>query len=175
MGVLPLNGQSTGIPTEIPTEISTPIPPAGTAQPIDVCSLITQAEAETVLGQPVTQIRSAVDDTNTAFGVPYNFCIYRGTDLTVNLAVVDLGSAAAAGQEMQAALAKMMADTTSTTTPQTGGLGEQAYWTTSLHAATFIVLKGDYIFQVLLGGNIGDPAAYKTGLLNLAVKVAAKF
>jgi hypothetical protein len=167
MGILPPNGQSTGIPTVIPA--------AGTALPIDVCALVSKSEAEAVLGQTVTQIKPAVDNTNTAFGVPYNFCIYRGTDLTVNVAVVDLGSAAAAGQAMQGAVARMMADTTNTTTPQQGGPGEQAYWSTSLHAATFTVLKGNYIISALVGGNVGDPAAFKAGLLTLTESVVAKF
>ena len=166
MGNLPLNGQSTGIPTAIPA--------SGTAQPIDVCSLVTQTEAEAVLGQAVTQISPGVD-TNTLIGGTGYFCMYRGTDLTVNVEVVDMGSAAAAGQAMQATVAKMMADSTTTTTPQQGGPGEQAYWATSLHAGNFTVLKANYIISVLIGGNVGDPATFKAGLLTLTESVVAKF
>jgi hypothetical protein len=77
---------------------------------------------------------------------------------------------------MQQKVAIMQADTTitSTTTRQQSGPGDQAYWSTSLHSAGFLVLKGSIVFDVLVGGNVSDPAAFKTGLLNLAVSVAAK-
>jgi hypothetical protein len=168
MGVLPPSGQPIGISTETPTDVT-----AASGKAADVCALITQSEAEAVLGQKVISTTPGVD-ANSIPGETLNFCTYLGSGLAVVVSQVDMGSAQAAGQEMQTQLAKMQADATSTTNSQAGGPGDQIYWSTSSHAASFTVLKGRSVFSVLLGGNIGDPAAYKAGLLKLAESVAAK-
>jgi hypothetical protein len=168
MGFLPPNGQS----TTIPTEIAAP----GTAEAgkaVDICSLISQPEAEAVLGQPVTATTPGTD-TDSATGATLNFCTYLGTGLAVVVSREDLGSAEAARQAIKQELAKMLYDSASTTIPQDGGPGDQAYWSTSEHAAQFTVLNGNSVFSVLLGGNIGDPAAHKAALLDLAIAVAAR-
>jgi hypothetical protein len=168
MGVLPPVEQSTGVSTEIPTSGN-----ADSGKVVDICSLITKSDAEAVLGQTVTSITPGVD-SNNSFGGTLNFCTFLGQGLAVVVSRVDLGSANAAGQAMKQALVKMQSDATSTTTPQLSGPGDQAYWSTSEHAAEFTVLKGNTVFSVLLGGNIGDPAAHKAGLLDLTKSVAAK-
>jgi hypothetical protein len=172
MGVVPPNGQPTGIPTGI----STAIPTAGTAVSgnlDNVCSLINQSDAEAVLSQTVTAVTPGSDANSFPGGTLY-FCTYLGSGLAVVVSEVDMGSPAAAGQAMQQALAKMLADNTTTTIPQQSGPGDQNYWSTSLRAAQFTVLKGNFVFSVLVGGNISDPSAYKAGLLSLAESVAAK-
>jgi len=54
------------------------------------------------------------------------------------------------------------------------GFGAQAYWATGEHAAGYMVVKGQYIYSVLIGGEIGDAEAYKTSLYNLAVDMAER-
>ena len=165
MGILPPDGQSTQTPIDNP--------PSGTADSgkvVDICALITQSEAETVLGQPVTATTPGTDtDSNT--GATLNFCTYLGKGLALVVSREDLGSPEAASQAIKQNLAS---DGTSTTVPQAGGPGDQTYWSTSTHAAEFTVLKGSSVVSVLLGGNIGDPAAHKPALLDLAKSVAGR-
>jgi hypothetical protein len=167
MGFLPPNGPSTEIAA------GTAVP--GTAEAgkvVEICALITRSEAEAVLDQPVTAITPGMD-TDSATGVSLNFCTYLGSGLAVVVSREDLGSPEAAKRAIKQDLAKMLSDSASTTIPQDGGPGDQAYWSTSVHAAQFTVLKGSSVFSILLGGNIGDPAAHKAALLNLAASMTA--
>jgi len=168
IGVLPPDGQSTAIPTAI-AESETAV----STKAIDICALITQPEAEAVLGQAVTATTPGTD-TDSANGATLIFCTYRGTDLAVLVSRENFGSAEAAKQAMKQDLAKMLSDGTTSTIPQDGGPGDQTFWSTSVHAAEFTMQKGSSIFSVLLGGNIGDPAAHKAALLELAKSVAGR-
>jgi hypothetical protein len=175
MGIILPNGQSTEIPTEIPTDSSTQTPGADLGNQedlVDICPMIPPSEAEAVLGQPVTSINPGMDQDGISGGTLY-FCTYLGTGMAVVLSLEDVSSTDAAKQLMGQQLVKMLADDASTTSTMEGGLGDQSYWSTSEHAAQFTVVKGNYIFSVLLGGNIGDPAAHKAALLILAEFVAA--
>jgi hypothetical protein len=168
MGVLPPIEQ----PTEDPT--ATLIPEStNPAKSADICSMITQAEAEAVLGQTVTSITPGVD-TDSISGQPLDFCTYLGKGLAVVISRVDLGSPKAAADAMKQQLAIMVADDASTTSKQQPGPGDQAYWSTNEHAAEFTVLKGSVVFAVLIGGNIGDPEAHKAALKTLAEAVAGR-
>jgi hypothetical protein len=168
MGILPPEGQSTQIPIDI-----TPSGTADSGKVVDICALITQSEAEAVLGQAVIATTPGTD-TDSATGATLNFCTYRGTGLAVLVSREDFGSAEASKQAMKQDLAKMLSDNTTSTIPQDGGPGDQTYWATSAHAAEFTMQKGSSIFSVLLGGNIGDPAAHKPALLDLAKSVAGR-
>jgi hypothetical protein len=168
MGILPPNGQSTEIPTALGASGT-----ADASKVLDICALITQSEAEAVLGQPVSATTPGTD-TDRVTGATLNFCTYRGTGLAVLVSREDFGSAEAAKQAMKQNLAKMLSDNTTSTIPQDGGPGDQTYWATSPNAAEFTMQKGSFIFSVLLGGNIGDPATHKEALLNLANSVAGK-
>jgi hypothetical protein len=140
---------------------------------VDICALITQPEAEAVLGEPVMSISPGVDQDSVSGGTLY-FCNYLGTGLTVVIALVDAGSAVDAKQIMEQQLAKMLADDANTTSTQDDGLGDQAYWTTTEHAAQYTAVKDSYIFSVLLGGSIGDPEAHRAALLILAKSMASR-
>jgi hypothetical protein len=165
MGILPPGGSA--------TEISTKSANADLAKQGDACGLISKPEAEAVLGQTVTAVTPGVDNDNTFGGTLY-FCTFLGKGLAVVVSRVDLGSAQAAVQSMNLALAKMTADPTSKTTLQPSGPGDKTYWSTSEHAAEFTVLKGNMIFSILLGGNIGDPESHKASLKALTEAVASR-
>jgi hypothetical protein len=169
-------GQSNAESTAEATAVSTEMSGSNNGQEedlVDICALITQPEAEAVLGQPVTSVSPGVDQDSVTGGTLY-FCSYLGTGLTVVIALVDAGSAVDAKQIMEQQLAKMLADDASTTSTQDDGLGDQAYWTTTEHAAQYTAVKDGYLFSVLLGGNIGDPEAHRAALLNLAKSMASR-
>ncbi len=140
---------------------------------VDICALITQPEAEVVLGQPVTSINPGVDQDSVSGGTLY-FCSYLGTGLAVVITLVDLGSSDNAKQILDQELEKMLSDDPTTTSKLESGLGDRAYWSTTEHACEYTVLNGNYIFSVTLGGNIGDPAPHKAALLNLAEILATR-
>lgn len=171
MGVLPLNPAATETPTANPTATLE----SGTAAPFDVCSMISKAEAETLLGQTVVAITPG-SDTDSETGTLGYYCTYMGSGLAIIFSESDFGSPAAAGAAMDRELAKMQAeDSSSVSTLQQSGPGDRAYWTIAEQAAAFEVLKGNVVFSIAVGGIVSDPEAFKAGLLTLATSVAGKF
>jgi len=169
-------GQSNAGSTAEATAVSTEMSGSNNGQEedlVDICALITQPEAEAVLGQPVTSINPGVDQDEVTGGTLY-FCNYLGTGLTVVITLVDAGSVVDAKQIMEQQLATMLTDDASTTGSQEDGLGDQAYWTTTEHAAQYTAVKDNYIFSVVLGGNIGDPEGHRAALLILAKSMASR-
>jgi len=175
LGALTPASQSTETPGGVtPTENPVPATPA-TGAPADVCALISATEAQAVLGAPVTSTTPGSEPDSVSGGT-LNYCTYMGSGgLALLVSYVDLGSAEKAALTLQAQLAQMLADDSSTTTRQESGISDQVYWSTNSHAAQFTVQKGSVVFAVLLGGNLGDPESHKAALQSLAVSVAAKF
>lgn len=155
--------------TEAAPKQSTTMP--GATQ--DVCSLITSAEAEKVMGQPVESV-SPFSDLDSDYGETVFSCFYLGKDLTIVVSRVDLDSAQAAGKVLQQQLAKQQAEDKGVVITEESGLGEKAYWTIVEKAGIYTFLKGSNIFVVGLVGIKGDAASYKAALLTLAKSVALK-
>ncbi len=155
--------------TEAAPKQSTTIP--GATQ--DVCSLITSAEAEKVMGQPVVSV-SPFSDLDSDYGETVFSCFYLGKDLTIVVSRVDLDSAQNAGTILQQQLAKQQAEDKGVVITEESGLGEKAYWTIVEKAGIYTFLKGSNIFVVGLVGIKGDAASYKAALLTLAKSVALK-
>ena len=81
----------------------------------DVCSLITAADAESLMGQPVAST-SPYSELDSDYGETVYSCYYLGKDLTVIVSRVELGSAQTAGEMLQVKYVKEQADTSATIT-----------------------------------------------------------
>ena len=175
MGVLPLNGGGGGTATETSTASSSSLPSGGSSAPgQDACALVTQAEAEAVLGQPVVSVTPGTDSTQ--YSSTLYFCTFLDHELALVVSEVDLGSPEAAVQALQTSQSQMISDDPGTvSTALTNGPGDQAYWTTNEHAAQVTVLIGNVVFSVVVGGDVGDPSAFQAGLLALAASVSGNF
>lgn len=140
----------------------------------DICSLVSQSEAEGVLGQTVSTPTPGTDPDSISGGTLY-FCTYLGSGLALVVSRVDLSSLEEAEDAMEQELAQMVSDDSSITTGAlAAGLGDQAFWSTSERAASVTVMQGSTVFSIAVGGNVGDPAAYKTALQDLAASVAGR-
>jgi hypothetical protein len=140
----------------------------------DVCSLISQDEAEEVLGQTVTSITPGVDNDSIA-GETINFCTYLGFGQALVLSVVDTGSMDSVGPTIDQELANLEDGDEVPAVIQVLGLGDQAFWATTSHAGSYVVQTGTVVFSLALGGNIDNPADYKDALQRLAGSVAGRF
>ena len=138
----------------------------------DPCRLASDAQVEEVLGQPITSKTPGEDPDSVSGGTLY-FCSYVGSGLAVVISVVRTSSPEAAGQALKEELAQMQADDSTATVASQSGIGDQAFWTVTAHAAGYVVAKGWYVLGVALGGNIGDPAAHKAALKTLTESIAA--
>ena len=161
--------QSMGVPTDTPAVL----PQVSGVDP-DACSLITSAEAEAVMGQPVASVNpfSELDQdySKTVFS-----CYFIGKDLTVVISKVDLGTAPAASDAIQQQLIREKAENKDVIITEEPGLGEKAYWTVVENAGIYSIWKGGRILIVGLAGNIVDVASYKAPLLVLAKSVSEKY
>ncbi len=181
--VAELGSPTTGQPNEVTTPASGG--PGQTAEPddsltvgdegypeVDVCALATNAQVEVVLGQPITS-RTPGEEPDSISGGTLYFCSYVGSGLAVVISRVDTGSPAAAELALQEELAQMQADDPSATVTSQSGIADQAFWTVTNDAAGFVVVEGGTVIGVLLGGNIGDPAAHQDALKTLAESIVA--
>ncbi len=173
----PTNGKETlpptGQTTEAPVGTLAALPQTSGADQ-DVCSLITAAEAEAVMGQPVTSI-NPFSELDSDYGEMVSSCYFIGNDLTVIVSMVDLGSAQTASTMLQQKLVNEQTDNTDASISEESGLGEKAYWTITENAGIYSFMKGSKILVVGLVGNVGDAALYKAALLTLAKNVASKY
>jgi hypothetical protein len=139
---------------------------------VDVCALATDAQVEVVLGQSITSRTPGAEPDSVSGGTLY-FCSYVGSGLAVVISWVDTGSPAAAEVALQEELAQMQADDPSATVASQSGIADQAFWTVTTDAAGYVVVIGGNVIGVLLGGDIGDPAAHKDALKTLAESIVA--
>ena len=163
--------------TEASAEVSTDTPaelPQTSAADMDACSLITSAEAEAVMGQPVETI-NPYSELDTDYGETVFSCFYLGNELSIMVSKVELGSAQAASEAMQQQLIKEQTDSEDAIITEEPGLGEKAYWTTVENAGIFSFLKGRTVLVVGLVGISGDVESYKPSLLVLAKSISAKY
>ena len=140
---------------------------------LDACSLITAGDAEALMGQTVAST-TPYSELDSDYGVTVYSCYYLGTDLTVIVSTVDLGSEDTARDMLELKYVKESADTDGTITEEPG-LGKKAYWTIIENGGMFTFLKDSHIVVVGLVGNTGDANAYKAALLNLANDIAKKY
>jgi len=138
----------------------------------DACALATDAQIEAVLGQPITEVTPGEDADSVSGGTLY-YCTYLGSGLAVVISWVDTLTPADAKQALSQQLAKMQADEPSATVSTQSGIGDQAFWTVTSHAAGYVVLNRATVLGVALGGNIGDPAAHQAALKTLTESIAS--
>ncbi len=139
----------------------------------NVCALATQSEVQTVLGGAIIATKPSTDATSIPGATSY-FCTYLGTGVALITSVADMGSPAAALQEMTRLVGNMRTSNPSATVVQESGLGDRVFWTATANGCGYNVVKGSIVFSVSLGGSIGDPSAHKAALKTLAQSVAAR-
>ena len=170
------SGQSADMPTPASEETATPdsMVYVGSTEyhDVDPCALATDGQVEEVLGQAVTSQTPGAEEDSISGGTLY-FCTYLGSGLAVVISYVDAGTAEAAKQALDEELALMKADDPNAAATSQAGMGDQAFWTVTEHAAGYVVRKEGRVLGVALGGSIGDPAAYQAALKTLAESIAA--
>ncbi len=167
-----------GIPSAAPSSTApsstTPIPASTSAvNATNVCALVSQSEAQAVIGSAIIATKPSTDATSIPGGISY-FCTYLGTGVALITSVVDMGSPAAALQEVNTLVNNMRTSSPSAIIAQESGLGDRVFWTATANGCGYNVVKGRILFSVSLGGSIGDPSSHKAALKSLAQTVAGR-
>jgi hypothetical protein len=169
----PAVDQAMSIPSQIPTESSAALQ-NGPASGADVCSLVSKAEAEAVLGKKVISMTPG-SDSNILPGATINFCTYLAGGTALVISSIDSSSASAASELLKVQLAKAQAVSPDLAIQEESGLGSKAYWTVNKNAAGYTILKDNHVFSAALGGKITDAGSYKAALLTLANSILSKY
>jgi hypothetical protein len=147
-------------------------PPAAAA---DVCSLLTQAEAAAVTGQPIVEATPAGPQRDDDSGGTLNYCTWRAAASAVVVSVIEFASADEARKQFGRSLAQARTDAQGASAKEEPGLGEQSFYGASAKGATFLFLQGSKVVGVGVGGAAaGQGAALKEALRAAAKAVASK-
>ncbi len=150
------------------------IPSQATIVPaMDVCRLLSEAEVEPVLGQPIINVQSQ-SKLNTAIGTTNN-CLYSSVSTAI---IIDVGqSRTARGSDQWKQLQSDFAASVISdgVTSPAAGLGDWAVWTEREKAGGYVFTRYPYILSVIIGGGeVTTPASYQAGLKKLAVLVISR-
>ena len=139
---------------------------------LDICSLVTTADVEAVLGQSVISVTPG-SEPDAASGATLYSCTYLGNGIALIISSADIGSAQTASDMMDTQFETMKSYQPDTILVEESGVGDKIFWTVRENAVAYNVLKGSHLIGVAIGGSIGDPALYKAGLLHLTELVVA--
>ena len=157
---------ATAQPTSAPVTAATAVaeaptaPPAGNATSVDACALLSKADAEKILGQPVKDPESPVQGS-ADFNV--SSCVYHtqtGTALdrvALVVWVVASGDAAYAKTAFETDKQKVPANYNADPV-DVAGVGDAAYWVAGA-GNQLMVLKGTVQFSLLASTQKGDTAS----------------
>jgi hypothetical protein len=142
--------------------VATTALPVGGGDAIDACGLVTQADAERILGEsfelaettePAVVVAGCVwSNVAEDHGAMLQFRVFDGAHFFVEDAFSTVEGYA-----------------------PVSGVGDDAYWVTSDNTATLTVLSGDLVFvlDASKGGGGFDATAVQTELLGLAERILA--
>jgi hypothetical protein len=173
-----LTGRSAGAPQESKTSRS----PATTNHKTDACTLLTSAELQAAIGEPLQEARSSVQP---AAGMRMSQCFFRmptsAKSVSLSLATQGRGSSPSALREFwrnqfQSVHQDEERDSTPAEKGKTPsgseaeresdarkprpieGLGDEAFWVGSAISGALYVLQGDAFLRVSVGGIPEEPS-----------------
>jgi hypothetical protein len=142
----------------------------------DACSLISRADASTLLSQPVnagTADGPARDEDSSG---QLSYCTYRGATASVLVSVVEFSSPAEAKKELTINLVKRRMDEDDAKVSEEPGIGERSFYAVSPTGSMYVFLKGNKVVALALGGSAAPKAAaIKAPLKADTMAIAAKF
>jgi hypothetical protein len=156
------------------------LPPAQTALPAatvpaqatpvlpeDACALLSKAEVESAIGQPVMIVKGK-SKVIAAIG-PTNSCTYASKTFAIILDIGQSSAAAGSGQLKQLLAAYAIAIIADGQTTPVSGLGDSALWIDNgKNAGGYAFTSYPFVLSVVVGGEISSPASYRSSLMKLA-------
>ena len=137
---------------------------------LDVCALVTDEEAKTVLR--MAPLSKKLDVTEDA-GQVLTFCTFLGTGQALVVSVANAGTEAAAREYIEAA-SQNLEDGATATKEGNLELGSDVYWVTTEDATGYNVAHGPHAFIVSLGGDVTVTDELKAALLTLTKLVGGR-
>ena len=141
------------------------------------CTLMTKAEAQAYLTGPIAQVVPEEPAPDEDTGSVHTSCTFMARGLALVIAVDEFPSANAARKTMTAEYLKSQKGGDEDAPPPTvepeSGLGDQAFYGHSEHAAMMVMVKGAHAYAAVFGGAPPRPTDRAT-LRKLVTMLAGK-
>ncbi|HEV8398493.1 MAG TPA: hypothetical protein VGQ18_01520 [Gemmatimonadales bacterium] len=146
-----------------------------TPRPLGPCDLLDRATVGSILGRPVTDVKSSAPARDEDIGGTLSFCTYRAGAAALIVSQITFANAAAAQKATTKELVEGQMDDEVTAFRDVSGVGDRAFWAATETGAEFVILKGAIVLGVSLGGSLPKPpASYEAALRAAASAAAAK-
>jgi hypothetical protein len=141
------------------------------------CTVLSKAEAQVYVGEPIARVMPEEPALDAETGSIHTTCTFMGEGRALVISIDEFKSADAARKKMTAAYLKAQDTSDDDDGPQKiepeSGLGDQAYYGQSPHAAMILMVKGVRAYGAVLGGAPPRPAD-RAALRKLVTVLAGK-
>lgn len=140
----------------------------------DPCALVSPAEITAALGEAPSAGRAIGPEPDEDTGAMVSACSLDVGDVALTIAIAEFESPRAADGALST-MARLAAEEEEAIklAPQSD-LGDRAMWGASSHGTMWVALKGKYLLNLTLTGNIGDGTRLHATLKRLAGQALAK-
>jgi hypothetical protein len=138
----------------------------------NACSLVTKAEASSVLGKPISAATAAPPAPDEDSKGILSYCTYRAEGAAVVVSLVTFPSASAAERAVTKEFIRERLEGDTATIETETGLGDRAFWAYTESGAEYVVVRGSSVVGVIVGGRGLKPAAGYKSELRKAVAAA---
>jgi len=136
--------------------------------PPDPCGLVSSTEIASALGSKPSPGRTVGPSVDEETGTKVSACSWKVDDLFLSIDVDEFRTAAAAAAALtESGKLSMEVEEVMKLSPQ-AGLGDGALWGASPEGALWGAVKGKYMLNVALAGELGDGGRYRDPLKRLA-------
>ena len=146
---------------------ATPVP--------DPCAMITKAEAQVLIGEPVTSTSKEPAEPDEDTGAIQTSCTFMGKTSALIIAVLEFKSAAEATKTITVEYLKKQDEEAAPTVVPEPGLGDRAFFGHTPHSAMMLAQKGARAYVATVSGRgTSATTAYRAKLHTLVAAMAAK-
>lgn len=135
---------------------------------LNPCRLLTATEIASTLGSATSGGKPVGPSIDKDLGAKSWTCDQQVEKLFLSLNVVEFASAAAAAQGMTLMMKEAKDIPEGIKLTAAPGLGDRAVWGASAEGAMWVALKGKYMLNVTLAGDLTDPPRLREPLKRLA-------
>jgi hypothetical protein len=141
----------------------------------DTCSLLTNASAGAVLGQPVVESSAAAPSKDEDSDGELSYCTYRASAAGVVVSVITFTSKGKAQEQLTDNLVRQRLDTDDVKISEESGIGEKVFYGASAAGASYVFLVGNKVVGIGVGGDgLPGPEIVKEALRKAAKEVESK-
>jgi hypothetical protein len=142
------------------------------AASVDPASLVGKADVLALVGQPVLSAMPIPEEVDEDTGGMVSHCMYHMSSCAMIVSVVTFPSAAVASAKLTEQFAAGMVEGDGAKVIAESGLGERAFWAKTDEGVEYVVLKGNHVLGLSLGGKPPKALASYRDALRALVKSA---